>query len=236
MDRRHDHASTDKAVRQRGAAASPAGRSIWRDLHGSGLTDEYIAAAGCFRSLTDPAAVSRALGWTRPAKDLGPCLAIAFRDAEGKPTSYYRMKPDRPRVRDEKQVKYESPRGQGNRAFFPTHTRPALADAATSVILTEGEKKACKADQEGLPCVGLVGVWGWMRKRKSKDAERELIPDLEAVAWEGRTAFICFDSDLAEKREVAFAEWRLSQALAAKGAAAGRWSGSPAARTARKSA
>ena len=70
-------------------------------------------------------------------------------------------------------------------------------------MITEGEKKAAKADQEGFPCIGLVGVWGWQqaRTRDNPDAARELIPDLAAVAWQGRTVFLVYDSDLADKQK-----------------------------------
>ena len=133
---------------------------------------------------------------------------------------YTRLKPDRPRKSkdDGKPIKYESPKGSTNRAYFPPHTLAALPDPTKPLIVVEGEKKAAKADQEGFPTLGLVGVWGWHRKRENKDAPRELIPDLEAIAWGGRTVFLCYDSDLAEKKNVAFAEWHLAEALTAKGA------------------
>ena len=82
-----------------------------------------------------------------------------------------------------------------------------LADPTKPLILTEGEKKAAKAMQEGFPTIGLVGVWGWQKKRKGNDAPRELIPDLAGVTWEGRSVHLCYDSDLGEKKDVAYAEW-----------------------------
>jgi hypothetical protein len=89
--------------------------------------------------------------------------------------------------------------------------------------MTEGMKKAAKADQEGFPCLGLVGVDAWSKPRK-KDAagrrigKRELLPDLSVVAWTGRVVTIVYDSDLAEKPEVACAERALAQALTTAGA------------------
>jgi hypothetical protein len=106
----------------------------------------------------------------------------------------------------------------GNRAFFPLYTRAVLSDASRPLILTEGEKKACKADQEGFHCIGLTGVWNWTVKKKESDDARELIPDLETVTWQDRTVYVCFDSDIAENKSVAIAEWHLCQMLAAKGA------------------
>jgi hypothetical protein len=39
-------------------------------------------------------------------------------------------------------------------------------------------------------------------KRENKEAARERIPDLAAVAWQGRAVFVVFDSDGAEKKTV----------------------------------
>src|SRR5262249_55550446 len=155
-------------------------------------------------SVNDPARVSELLRWDRPAKRLGACLVIPFRTPAGEPDGYARLKPDRPRTKAGKPVKYEAPRGTPlGRAYFPPGTVGALADPAAPLILVEGEKKAAKADQEGLPCVGLSGVWGWQRKRPAgkdgkKSGPRLLIEDLAAVAWKGRAVTVVFDSDLAD--------------------------------------
>jgi putative DNA primase/helicase len=194
------------------------------DLHASGLSDAQIAACD-FHSLLAPASVQAALRWKRYDGELGDCLAIPFADAEGKPTAYFRLKPDRPRKgkQDGKPIKYESPKGSANRAYFPAGTVAALRDAAAPLIVTEGEKKAAKADQDGFPCVGLVGVYGWQRKRlRDKDGkacgERQLIEGLAGLPWQGRPVFLCFDSDAATNPNVRRAEWHLAEALAGRGA------------------
>jgi hypothetical protein len=84
-------------------------------------------------------------------------------------------------------------------------------------------KKAAKADQEGFPCLGLVGVEAWSKPRKKDTTGRrrgkhELLPDLAAVVWKGRPVTIVYDSDLTEKPEVSRAECSLAQALTAAGA------------------
>lgn len=192
------------------------------DLRQSGLSDDQIRRCG-FRSESDPAAVAKLLGWTSPAKKLGPCLCIPFPGSDGRPTGYVRVKPDRPRTLGGKRVKYESPRKAPNRAYLPPGTLAALADPSAPLLLTEGEKKAAKADQDGFPCVGLVGVNGWQTKRPTgaggtKAGPRELIPDLAAVAWAGRRVYVVYDSDAADKPEVRWAEWHLAEALRAAGA------------------
>ncbi|MBN9518545.1 DUF3987 domain-containing protein [bacterium] len=190
------------------------------DLRRSGLSDVQVARCG-FYSEADPAAVAKLLSRTDAAlvAALGPCLCLPFAGPDGRPLGYTRCKPDRPRTADKgKVVKYESPVGAPNRAYVPPGTRAALADPAVPLLVTEGEKKAAKADQDGFPCVGLVGVYGWQKKRTDPAAPRELIPDLAAVAWAGRAVFVAYDSDLADKPEVRLAEWHLAEALAAAGA------------------
>jgi putative DNA primase/helicase len=195
------------------------------DLRKSGLSDEQIAACG-FTSLQAPASVQKVLRWKRYQGELGPCIAIPFFDAEGRSTGYDRLKPDRPRAakEDGKPIKYESPKGSSNLPYLPPWTRTVLQNVSIPLVITEGEKKAAKADQEQIACVGLVGVYGWQKKRiKDKDGkplgERELIPGLAAIPWERRAVYVCFDSDAASNPNVRRAEWHLAEVLTRHGAA-----------------
>lgn len=194
------------------------------DLRRSGLSDEQIQLCN-FRSSSDPSQIAKWLGWKNPAKALGPCLAIPFHGADGTFLGYVRVKPDKMRKSKHggKSIKYESPLRSSNRAYIPPGTRSALADVSQSLLVTEGEKKAAKADQEGFRCIGLVGVYGWMKGRPKNaegkgEGQRELIPDLAAVAWQGRRVFIVYDSDLTTKPEVRWAEWHLAEGLRKAGA------------------
>ncbi len=211
-----------RARNDRSERALPLAADHLADLRRSGLTDDTIRAAGLY-SETDATVIGKLLHWRGPAYALGPCLAFPFRDAAGNVNGYLRVKPTRPRAKDGKPVKYESPVGQPNRAYIPPGTVAALADSAETLIVTEGEKKALAADQHGLPCVGLVGVYGWQRKRP-RDADgkphgdRELIDGLAAVAWQGRTVHLCFDSDAATNPHVGRAVWHLAEALRRRGA------------------
>jgi hypothetical protein len=193
------------------------------DLHKSGLTDETIRACG-FHSITDPKIIARSLNWKGNASQLGPCLAIPFVDLAGKQAGYQRLKPDRPRKdKDGKPIKYESPKGSTNQPYFPPGTLALLADPARPLLFIEGEKKSAKADQEEFPCVGLVGVYGWQRKRPRNEhgkaeGERTLIDALAGLPWKNRTVYIVFDSDAATNSNVRWAEWHLAQTLAKQGA------------------
>jgi hypothetical protein len=210
----------DEGLQLAAAAAVPLLSQHLEDLRGSGLSDAQIRTCG-FNSVTDPARVAELLGWHNQAPALGPCLVIPYPGADG----YARVKADRPRKdkKSGKTVKYESPLGRPNRVYVPPGTRDVLNDISAPLIITEGEKKAAKADQEGFRCIGLVGVYGWQRKR-DKDASgnavgaRELIEDLQTIPWEGRTVFIVFDSDATVKQELQWAEWHLAQVLKARGA------------------
>jgi P4 family phage/plasmid primase-like protien len=192
------------------------------DLRKSGLSDEQITLCG-FTSYQTADTVQKVLRWKRYKGELGPCLVIPFNDVEGKPTGFTRLKPDKPRIKDGKPVKYESPKGSTNAPYFPPWTRTVLHDVAVSLTIVEGEKKAAKGDQEHIPCIGLVGVDGWSRRRAKDEngqprGERELIAGLAAVAWKGRLVYICFDSDAVSNRNVRRAEWALAQVLARHGA------------------
>lgn len=179
------------------------------DLRKSGLSDETIAASG-FYSESDDKKLSAILN-SKYSKRLGPALVITFPDPDGA-VSYRRVKPSLPRTWRGKLVKYESPKGMKNRAYIPPSVLGQLLELA-ELVLTEGEKKALKATQEGFPTIGLIGVWGW---KDGKGADR-LIPDLE-FDWRGKRVFIAFDSDLADNDNLLLAESALAQQLINRGA------------------
>ncbi|MBN9520685.1 DUF3854 domain-containing protein [bacterium] len=208
------------------------------DLEKSGLTPETIAAAG-LHSILDGSRIRELLGdylSRTTANKMGACLAFPYFDAAGEPMTFtggdgtlhpfVRLKPSVPRTDRQnkgRKIKYESPAAAPCRAYLPPGTRAALADPTIALLITEGEKKTLCADQHGFPCVGLGGVWAWQKKR-DRDAAgrgtgpRELIPDLDGVAWPGRKVFLAFDSDLADKPEVQWAEYHLADVLRQCGA------------------
>lgn len=87
------------------------------------------------------------------------------------------------------------------------------------MLITEGEKKALKATQDGFPCVALAGVWSFVQKSQGEEKSKP-IPDLDKINWDNRTVYICYDSDLAEKEGIAWAERKLAQELETRGALA----------------
>src|SRR5262249_39248473 len=75
--------------------------------------------------------------------------------------------------------------------------------------------KGLKGWQEGRVGVGLGGVWSWKTKLHGQSLP---ITDLDRVTWKGRAVVIVFDSDLAEKPAVAWAEHQLCRELRGRGA------------------
>jgi putative DNA primase/helicase len=178
------------------------------ELEASGLTVDSITRSGCY-SATE-AGVRDLLGF-----GAGPGLVFPYQPVNGAGArAYARVKLDRTPPDGKR---YRSPKGQANRLYVPPLVdRAALADPRVPLWLTEGEKKALKACQEGLCCVAVPGVWSW----KTRDARDRSIPiaDLDAIVWRGRTVFLVYDSDLATKPQVRLAEFALARELQRRGA------------------
>jgi putative DNA primase/helicase len=181
------------------------------ELRASGLSDETIRAAG-IRSETNYQRLAALLGWRRMPKKMAPAIVFPFSDANGS-NGYTRIKCDTPRKLGGKTVKYESPRGRANEVYLPPGVAALLDNPSAELLISEGEKKSLKATQDGFPCIGLVGVYGW------KDGQSErLLTALERVAWQGRPVWLVFDSDGAENPNVRDAEARLAKHLSDRGA------------------
>jgi hypothetical protein len=97
-----------------------------------------------------------------------------------------------------------------------TSRRPALADPAIPLWLTEGIQKADALATHGLCAVALLGVWTFLGKEETGSVK--LLADFDYIAWNGRTVNIVFDSDLMVKPPVRKALDRLTEHLQRKGA------------------
>ncbi|HUY89268.1 MAG TPA: phage/plasmid primase, P4 family [Pirellulales bacterium] len=183
------------------------------DLRASGLLDETIIKAGIYCE-TDQGKIAQILNRKRARAKLGACLVLPFFKIDGS-NGYYRVKPARPELdaKSKKPKKYESPVGTPNEIYIPPGSQQAIKTAGAALILTEGEKKALAADQDGFPAIGLVGVWGW----KQPSHER-LNVQMTHIDWRRRPVYIAFDSDLERKPDVADAEARLAHLLTEAGA------------------
>jgi len=177
------------------------------DLRRSGLSDDTILRSGIFSA--PEAQVREILGY-----GCGSGMVIPYYDPfnSGR-IVLHRARLDNP-GNDGK--RYRTPKGAANRLYIPPVLDPAkVTDPTVPICLVEGEKKALKAAQEGLYCLGLAGVWSWKTRTNGKSHS---IPDLVQIPWRNRTVTIVYDSDLAAKTAVQFAEFRLAQELTARGA------------------
>lgn len=186
------------------------------DLKRSGLSDDTIKISRAYSEF-DPAKVAGLLNWDNPAKSLGSCLVFPFFDIDGEPMHYCRIKPDSTPILNGKSAKYVSPSERPGRVYFPPQAREAVG-GSSQLVIVEGEKKSLAADQHGYACIGLVGVWGWIKKREDDSAPRELNPDLDGINWEKRDVVIVFDSDVVSNGLSQSAEWEFSKLLTARGA------------------
>ncbi len=181
------------------------------DLRSSGLSDETITASGVHTASSG--AVSELLGF--PVRSIG--MVIPYLNVQDE--TYARVKLD-DGGQDGK--RYRSPKESTNKLYVPPiFAAGALSDVSQDLYITEGEKKALKACQEGLFCVALPGVWSWRTKdHEDKSVINNSVPisDLDRIRWEGRRVSIVFDSDAATKPEVAQAEIALANELAQRGA------------------
>lgn len=181
-------------------------------LDASCIAPEVAAARG-YRSVTVQADLLR-LGFARSQR-LVPALLIPVRDVHGQ-VATYQSRPDTPRIRDGKPLKYETPAGSSMVLDVPPSVRPRLADPATPLFITEGVRKADSAASQGLACIALLGVWNW---RGTNDrGGKAALPDWESIALNGRTVYIAFDSDVMEKPGVHAALDRLKPFLETRGA------------------
>jgi hypothetical protein len=150
------------------------------DLRKSGLSDETILKADI--KSVPPDMINKKLGFN--ISDLTSCYEIPYDKNFSRFKAFYGD-----HQYDKKHPKYLQRKNTGNRLYIPPEVRPLLSNPDIHLCITEGEKKALKATQEGLPCIALSGLWNWSNSNK------ELLPDFDSIAFEGRTVYIIPDND-----------------------------------------
>jgi len=181
-------------------------------LAASGITPEHARAR---RYVTvDTKVRLEQLGITPPGRNV-PGLLVPSLRVDGSVWGY-QYRPDHPRIRSGKPVKYETPTKQRNGLDVPPGVGPKLADPAVPLWVTEGIKKADAAALAGLACVALPGVWSW--RGTNVNGGKTAISDWHDVALNGRRVIIAFDSDVTRKRPVRSALNELAGYLTSKGA------------------
>ncbi len=148
-----------------------------------------------------------------------PCMVFPYPRLRG--DAFYRLKPQRPLVYGNGDVrKYLAKKNGGNRLYLPPYEdqRGVITDTECDLIITEGEKKALKAYQEGFTAIAFSGVWNWKERTDSGTGQSRVIPELDGFCWSNRTVYVAFDSDAAENRDVEKAQQALAKHLHGRGA------------------
>ena len=181
-------------------------------LQASGITEDQ-AYAREYRSVEEKSRLE-AVGVTRTGRRV-PGLLIPQRRVDG--TCWgYQYRPNEPRLRDGKAVKYETPTGQRNGIDVPPGVGAKLDDPLVPLWVTEGVKKADAAACAGLTCVALPGVWSWVGKNDK--GGKVAVPDWRDIALNERRVILAFDGDVARKKPVRHALDALADYLRSKGA------------------
>lgn len=154
-----------------------------------------------------------------------PALKIAYKDPLTKKPlvpkpnhpEFYRLRALRDPVPMPKDfAKYLQEPNTGTSAYFPASMdwSAILDDWHVPLIVTEGELKAAKTCKEGIPTIGLGGVWSW----RSMKQGWSFLPELENVVWARRDTFVIFDSDSRSNPAVCEALQAFAEELQERGA------------------
>jgi hypothetical protein len=121
-------------------------------------------------------------------------------------------------VDDKIDGKYRQPAGIPSRLYFPaTNSKTWLFDeknAENVCIFTEGPLKAARGCLEGIPVIGLNGVWNFSGKKHGL----LYLPDFNLLNFKGVKTIIMYDSDVADNYQVLMAEEYLCKILLDLGA------------------
>jgi hypothetical protein len=162
----------------------------------------HIAAARLYSTVIRASGLER-LGFGRSQRNT-PAILIPIWNVHGDRATY-QARPDTPRVKDGKPLKYETPSGARMALDVPPAGRRDLGDPTIPLFITEGVRKADAAASIGLCCIGVLGVWNW--RATNEWGGKTALPDWEMIAFKdandaGRAVYIAFDSDATTKPPV----------------------------------
>jgi hypothetical protein len=199
------------------ASGLPVDPEALEDLRRSGLSDGTIAAAGLFTPA--PADLPRFVS-ARLVGQVRHVLVFPYRDgdpggAQRRHDEFVRCKLFPP-VDDGHghTIRYYQRAGTPPRLYIPARARAALGDPGVTLLVTEGEKKALRADQDGLACVAVGGLWSWRVGGRP-------IPDLDRLDWYEREVVIVPDSDVWTRLDLLKPVFALGKELEGRGARVG---------------
>lgn len=179
-------------------------------LQGSSLSQEVVRARG-YQTVEIKNGLKR-LGFA-DSQCNQPGLLLPVYSPNGE-IANYQFRPDQPRIKDGKPVKYETPRG--SRLVLDVHpfAQKRLGDPSVPLFVTEGIKKGDSLVSRGLCAVSLLGVWNW--RGTNAHGGKTVLPEWESIALNSRQVYIVFDSDVMLKPQVYAALVRLKTFLEGK--------------------
>ena len=177
----------------------------------SGISDDVRDERGYFTAYTKARLTELGFG-----RNVGvPALVIPVYSTTGELVTY-QVRPDMPRMRGGRPVKYETVPGSRMHLDVPRRVKGILGHPKVPLFVTEGARKADAAVSHRMVCIALLGVWNW----RGRNAEGGLtaLGDWESVALRDRIVYVVFDSDVMAKVGVHQALSRLGAFLRGRGA------------------
>jgi hypothetical protein len=165
-------------------------------LEESGIEPEVVEARG-YRTVEKKVELER-LRFGRTQRNV-PALLVPVHSPSGE-VVLYQSRPDEPRIKDGKAIKYETP--SGSRMTIDVHPsmRDGLGDPSVPLWITEGIKKGDSLTSRGLCTITLLGVWNW--RGTNEHGGKTALPEWEYIALEERKVYVVFDSDVMVKSQV----------------------------------
>lgn len=139
---------------------------------------------------------------------------IIYHDRDGsimqganlKPFIRQRFRPPLPERKGVK-VKYATIARAGNRCFIQQSVFEYLTENPNApILITEGEKKAAKANKMGIPMIGLAGIWNWLASKSERSSivdKYKINRDIVQFLHPYRDVIIIYDSDSKDNRNKA---------------------------------
>jgi hypothetical protein len=181
-------------------------------LEESGISPEVVEARG-YRTVDTKSELKR-LGFSERQCNK-PALLFPVHSPSDE-VMLYQSRPDEPRIKDGKAIKYETP--SGSRMTIDVHPfmREKLGDPSVPLWITEGIKKGDSLTSRGLCTATLLGVWNW--RGTNEHGGKTALPEWEYIALEERKVYVVFDSEVMVKSQVHKALSRLRGFLESRGA------------------
>ncbi len=159
-------------------------------IEGSAILPDVAQERG-YRTVGKKAELRR-LGFA-DSQCLAPALVVPIHGVEGGIVTY-QIRPDQPRIKDGKALKYETPSQSRMRLDVPPRARAWLGDPKRPLFITEGARKADSGVSQGLCTIALLGVWNW--RGANEQGGKVALADWEYVHLKERDVYVVFDSDV----------------------------------------